>query len=222
MGMGLIGKKCGMTRVFKEDGTSIPVTVIEVSPNKITQIKTVDTDTYSAIQVTTGEQPISHVNKPIAGHYAKSDVSAGIGLWEFRLDESLLNDDNLKLGNSLTVDVFTEGQLVDVRSFSRGKGFAGTIKRWNFSSQPMSHGNSLAHRALGSIGQNQNPRKVFKNKKMPGRMGNSKCTIQNQKIVKIDAERNLLLIKGVVSGAPGSIVMILPSCKKNNKVIGEK
>ena len=228
MAIGLVGKKCGMTRIFSEDGNSIPVTVVEALPNKITQIKTLEKDGYSAIQVTTGAKRASHVSKPMANHFAKADVDPGIGLWEFRCDDvsNFKGDDAaadsnsclaFKVGDVSTIDIFTEGQVVDVSGVSKGKGFQGTIKRHNFKGQPASHGNSLAHRVPGSIGQNQCPRHVFKNKKMPGRMGGDNNIVQNQQIVKIDLQRNLLLIKGAIPGAPGGIVMVLPSCKAKMK-----
>lgn len=216
MTIGLIGKKCGMTRVFTEAGDSIPVTVINVSPNKITQIKTVDSDGYLAIQVTFGSKKPSRVNKPLTGHFAKAGVEPGECLWEFRLEnENEMAE--LKIASELTVDLFTPGQFVDVRGVSKGKGFAGVIKRHNFSMQDATHGNSLSHRVSGSIGQRQTPGRVFKGKKMAGRMGGENCTVQNLQVVKIDKERNLLLIKGAVPGAPGGRIVVLPACKKSKK-----
>jgi large subunit ribosomal protein L3 len=207
MAIGLVGQKCGMTRVFTETGEAIPVTVIQVTDNRVTQIKREETDGYVAVQVTAGHKKPSRVNKPAAGHFAKASVEPGIGLWEFLLDsEEELQQ--YELGKEISVDIFAEGQMVDVVSTSRGKGFAGVIKRHNFSAQRASHGNSLSHRAPGSIGQNQSPGRVFKGKKMAGHMGNKRCTIQNQKIVQVDKERNLLLVKGAVPGAPGCNVVI--------------
>jgi large subunit ribosomal protein L3 len=212
MTVGLVGKKCGMTRYFTEDGVSIPVTVIEVLPNRVTQIKTIDNDGYKALQVTTGTRKRSRVSKPQAGHYAKSGVEPGRGLWEFRLKD---NDplDNLTIGSELKVDYFKEGQLVDVIGTTKGKGFAGTIKRHHFAGQDATHGNSLSHRVPGSIGQRQSPGKVFKGKKMCGHLGNAQRTVQLQRVVRLDLERNLVLVRGAVPGAPGSSVIIQPSVK---------
>lgn len=211
MTIGLIGRKCGMTRIFTEDGASIPVTVIFVSPNKITQIKTVETDGYQAIQVTTGKRKSTRVTKPLAGHFAKANVEAGDILQEFRLEDA--GEQEFKLGSELTVTMFEPGQIVDVIGTSKGKGFAGVIKRHNFRSQDATHGNSLSHRAPGSIGQNQSPSHVFKGKKMAGHLGDERCSIQNQEIIKVDAERNLLLIKGAVPGAPSSYVTVMPASR---------
>lgn len=211
MTIGLIGRKCGMTRVFQEDGSSVPVTVLEVSPNRVTQIKTLEKDGYQSIQVTTGSRRASRVTKPAAQHFAKANVEAGRGLWEFRLETSA---EEIKVGGEIKVDIFTDGQYVDVAGTSKGKGFAGAIKRHNFSSQRMTHGNSLSHRAPGSIGQNQTPGRVFKGKKMAGRMGGKRCTVQNLQVVRVDNERNLLLIRGAVPGAPGSDVIVQPAVKK--------
>ena len=223
MTLGLVGKKCGMTRVFDADGTSTPVTVIEVLPNRITQVKTAENDGYSAIQVTVGKRRASRITKPIAGHLAKAKVEAGHGLWEFRLDDkgAVPTDIEFKLGGTVDVSLFSDGQYVDVVGNSKGKGFAGVIKRHNFSMQDATHGNSLSHRAPGSIGQNQSPGRVFKGKKMAGRMGNERVTVQNLTIVKVDSERNLLLVSGAVPGCPGSNVFILPARKKKS-VKGEK
>ena len=211
MAIGLVGRKCGMTRVFTEDGAAIPVTVVEVSPNRITQVKNFEKDGYQAIQVTAGKKTAAHVSKPMAGHFAKAGTEAGLGLWEFRLttDEAA----NLSVGNELKVDLFQAGQVVDVQGISKGKGFAGTVKRHNFRMQDATHGNSLSHRVPGSIGQRQTPGRVFKGKKMSGHMGDATCTVQKQKIVKIDAARNLLLISGAIPGAPGGVVIILPTVK---------
>lgn len=213
MTVGLVGKKCGMTRVFTEDGNSIPVTVIEVLPNKITQIKTLENDGYQAIQVTTGTRKRSRVNKPRAGHFAKANVEPGRGLWEFRVDAL----DGFTLGGELTVDQFQVGQLIDVTGLSKGKGYGGVIKRWHFAAQDATHGNSLSHRAPGSIGQRQSPGKVFKGKKMAGHLGNDQRTILSQRIVKIDAERNLVLVRGAVPGAPGGSVIVRPAIKHHKK-----
>jgi large subunit ribosomal protein L3 len=209
MSIGLVGRKCGMTRVFTEDGASIPVTVIEAAPNHITQIKSVETDGYSAIQVTTGSRKASRVTKSQAGHFAKASVVAGRGQWEFRAD----SDEAFELGSSLTVERFEQGQKVDVTGTSKGKGFQGGVKRWNFSMQDATHGNSISHRAPGSIGQNQTPGRVFKGKKMAGHMGAEQVTTQNLEIIRVDAERNLLLVKGAVPGAPGGDVVVRPAVK---------
>lgn len=211
MSLGLIGKKCGMTRVFQDDGTSVPVTVVEVLPNRVTQIKTLDADGYQAVQVTTGTRRAHRITKPLAKHFAKADVEAGRGLWEFSVANLA---EELKVGAELNVDMFAAAQFVDVAGTSKGKGFAGAIKRHNFSSQRMTHGNSLSHRAPGSIGQNQTPGRVFKGKRMAGQMGNVRCTVQNLQVVRVDNERHLLLIKGAVPGAPGSNVVVKPAVKK--------
>lgn len=211
MAIGLVGRKCGMTRVFTEDGASIPVTVIEVEPNRITQVKAQDSDGYSAIQVTVGSKKASRVSKPEAGHFAKAEAEAGRGLWEFRLAEADLA--NYKVGDAIEVGLFEAGTKVDVSGVSKGKGFAGTIKRWNFKGQDQTHGNSLSHRVPGSIGQNQTPGRVFKGKKMAGHMGNRNTTVQSLEVVRVDAERNLLLIKGAVPGAAGNSVIVSPAVK---------
>ncbi|WP_297188757.1 50S ribosomal protein L3 [uncultured Porticoccus sp.] len=210
MTIGIVGRKCGMTRVFTEDGASIPVTVIEAEPNRITQIKTDDTDGYIAVQVTTGARRASRVSKSQVGHFAKAGVEAGRGSWELRV-EGLPED--LQVGGNITVEQFEAGQKVDATGTSKGKGFQGVIKRWNFSMQDATHGNSLSHRAPGSIGQCQTPGRVFKGKKMSGHMGAERVTTQNLEIVRIDAERNLLLIKGAVPGAPGGDVIIRAAVK---------
>lgn len=211
MTIGLVGRKCGMTRVFTEDGTSIPVTVIEVEPNRITQMKTEDTDGYRAVQVTSGSRRASRVTKPMAGHFAKANTAAGRGVWEFRLDENEGTD--LATGSEMTVNVFEDGQKVDVRGTSIGKGFAGGVKRHGFAMQDATHGNSLAHRAPGSIGMCQTPGRVFKGKKMAGHMGNKQRCVQNLEVVRVDAEKNLLLIKGAVPGSAGGTVIVLPAVK---------
>ncbi|KAF0807175.1 50S ribosomal protein L3 [Alcanivorax sp. S71-1-4] len=208
MAIGVVGRKCGMTRVFTEDGASIPVTVIEVSPNRVTQIRTEETDGYQAVQVTTGERRASRVVRPAAGHFAKAGVEAGRGVWEFRAEPG-----ELAAGGSVTVDIFEAGQIVDVTGISKGKGFQGVIKRWNFRTQDATHGNSLSHRAPGSIGQNQTPGRVFKGKKMAGHMGAERVTVQNLEVVRVDAEKNLLLIKGAVPGATGADVIVRPAVK---------
>jgi large subunit ribosomal protein L3 len=211
MSIGLVGKKKGMTRVFTEDGSAVPVTVIEVTPNRVTQIRNEERDGYRAIQVTRGTRRTSLVNRPSAGHYAQAGVEAGEGLWEFRLSEG--EGEDLAVGGELTVELFENGQHVDVTGTSKGKGFAGVIKRYNFRMQDATHGNSLSHRAPGSIGQCQTPGRVFKGKKMAGHMGDERVTTQNLQVVRIDAERNLLLVRGAVPGAPGGHVFVRPSVK---------
>lgn len=210
MAIGLVGRKSGMTRVFTEDGASIPVTVVEVSPNRVTQIKELDSDGYRAIQVTAGSRKASKVSKSEAGHFAKAGVEAGSALLEFRLEDA---DDAPEVGSELTVERFEVGQIVDVTGKSKGKGFQGGVKRWNFSMQDATHGNSISHRAPGSIGQCQTPGRVFKGKKMAGHMGAEQVTTQGLEIVRVDAERNLLLIKGAVPGAPGGDVVVRPTVK---------
>lgn len=214
MPIGLIGRKCGMTRVFTEAGISIPVTVLEMIPNRVVQLKTLGSDGYRAIQVTRGTKTAS-INKAIAGHYAKSGVEAGDGLCEIRLENEEV--DNVKVGDELKVSLFKEGQKVDVRGLTRGKGFAGTVKRHNFQTQDATHGNSLSHRAPGSIGQCQMPGRVWKGKRMSGHMGDVYRTAQNQEIVKIDTDRHLLLIKGAIPGAPDGVVVVTESNKKKRK-----
>ena len=211
MTMGLVGRKCGMTRVFTEDGISIPVTVIEAQPNRITQVKTVETDGYRALQVSAGRRKASRVSKPQAGHFAQAKVEAGDLITEFRLDDT--DEGEFQLGGELKVELFEAGQKVDVIGTSIGKGYAGTVKRHNFRTQDATHGNSLAHRAPGSIGQNQTPGRVFKGKKMSGQMGNVRSTAQNLEVVRVDAERNLLLIKGAVPGHKGGRVIVRPAVK---------
>jgi len=211
MTMGLVGRKCGMTRVFTDDGISIPVTVIEAQPNRITQVKTVETDGYRALQVAAGSRKASRVSKPAAGHFAAAKVEAGDLITEFRLSDA--DDGEFEKGGELKVDLFEEGQKVDVIGTSIGKGYAGTVKRHNFSMQDATHGNSLAHRAPGSIGQNQTPGRVFKGKKMSGQMGNVRRTVQNLEIVRVDADRNVLLIKGAVPGHAGGKVIVRPAIK---------
>ena len=214
MTMGIVGRKCGMTRVFTEDGVSIPVTVIEAQPNRITQVKTVENDGYRALQITAGSKKPSRVSKPLAGHFAAAKVEAGDLVSEIRLSDS--EETEFEMGGELRVELFQEGQIVDVIGTSIGKGFAGTVKRHNFSMQDATHGNSLAHRAPGSIGQNQTPGRVFIGKKMSGHMGNVRRTVQNLEIVRVDAERNLLLIKGAVPGHSGGQVLVRPAVKARN------
>jgi len=211
MTIGIVGRKAGMTRIFTEDGVSIPVTVIEVEPNRISQVKTLETDGYRAVQVTTGSRRPSRVNKAAAGHCAKSGVEAGRGMWEFRLADG--EGDDLQAGGTLHVDVFTEGQKVDVIGTSIGKGFQGVIKPYNFAMQDATHGNSISHRAPGSIGLGQSPGHVFKGKKMAGHMGHARVTNENLEVVRIDAERNLLLVKGAVPGAKGGDLLVRPAVK---------
>ena len=199
-----------MTRVFTEDGSSIPVTVIEVEPNRVTQVKDADSDGYRAIQVTAGARRANRISKSEAGHFAKAGVEAGRGLWEFRLEA---DDEAPEIGAELTVEAFEAGQKVDVAGKSKGKGFQGAVKRWNFRTQDATHGNSLSHRAPGSIGQCQTPGRVFKGKKMAGHMGAENVTTQGLEIVRVDVERNLLLVKGAVPGAPGGDVVVRPAVK---------
>lgn len=215
MAIGIVGRKAGMTRVFNEEGTSTPVTVIEVDPNRVTLVRSVDKDGYSAIQVTTGSKKASRVTKPAAGHFAKAGVAAGTGLWEFRLDD---HDGDLPgVGSAIDVSLFEVGQKVDVRGVSKGKGFQGGVKRHNFRTQDATHGNSLSHRAPGSIGQCQTPGRVFKGKKMAGHMGNENVCTQNIEVIRVDAERNLLLVKGAVPGSRGGDVIVTPAIKLKNK-----
>ncbi|XOZ33261.1 50S ribosomal protein L3 [Halomonadaceae bacterium KBTZ08] len=212
MAIGVVGRKAGMTRIFTDEGNSIPVTVIEVDSNRVTEIKTPERDGYRAVQVTTGARRANRINKPEAGHFAKNGVEAGRSLWEFRLQEQT-EEAELKPGSELDVSQFEDGQAIDVTGQSKGKGFAGTVKRWNFSTQDNTHGNSVAHRKPGSIGQCQSPGRVFKGKKMSGQMGNARVTTQNIEIVRVDAERNLLLVKGPVPGANGGDLIIKPAVK---------
>jgi len=211
MAIGVISRKAGMTRIFTEDGQALPVTVIEVDPNRITQLKTLENDGYRAVQVTVGTRRSSRVTKSEAGHYAKAGVEAGRGSWEFRLADG--EGEDLAAGGEITASIFQDGQAVDATGQSKGKGFQGGVKRWNFAMQDATHGNSLSHRAPGSIGQCQTPGKVFKGKKMAGQMGNAQVTVQNLTIVRVDAERNLLLVSGAVPGATGGNVVIKPAVK---------
>ena len=215
MAIGIVGRKAGMTRVFSEDGVSTPVTVIEVEPNRVTVVRTVEDDGYTAVQVTAGSKKASRINKPAAGHYAKTGVEAGRGLWEFRLDDH--EGDAPEVGGAIDVSIFEAGQKVDVRGMSKGKGFQGGVKRHNFRTQDATHGNSLSHRAPGSIGQCQTPGRVFKGKKMAGHMGAEKVCTQNIEVVRVDADRNLLLVKGAVPGARGGDVVVTPAIKLKNK-----
>ncbi|WP_446809952.1 50S ribosomal protein L3 [Methylomonas sp. 2BW1-5-20] len=215
MSIGLIGRKCGMTRIFCEDGSSVPVTVLHIDSNRVIQVKSVETDGYRAIQVAAGDVKSSKVNKAMAGHYASANVTAGRGLWEFRISESEAVE--FSAGTELKVNVFEVGQVVDVSGTSIGKGFAGTVKRHNFRTQDATHGNSRSHRVPGSSGMNQTPGRVFKGKKMCGHMGAVKTTIQNLTIHAVDAERNLILVRGAVPGAKGGDVVITPAVKMLNK-----
>ena len=209
--LGLVGRKAGMTRVFTEDGKSIPVTLIEATPNRITQIKTPETDGYSAVQVAVGARRASLITKPVAGHLAKAKVEAGRGLWELRIEADKLGD--FAVGGEIKADIFEVGQKVDVQGVTKGKGFQGTIKRWNFRLGDATHGNSLSHRAPGSLGQRQTPGRVFPGKKMSGHMGAVQQSTQNLEIVRVDAERGLIAVRGAVPGAPGGDVIVRPASK---------
>ena len=209
--IGLVGRKAGMTRVFTEEGLSVPVTLIEATPNRITQIKTAETDGYSAVQVTAGAKRAALIGKPLTGHYAKAKVESGRGLWEFRVDAKDLG--NFEVGGEIKADIFTVGQIVDVQGVTKGKGFQGTIKRYNFKMGDATHGNSLSHRSPGSIGQRQTPGRVFPGKKMSGHMGAVNQSTQNLEVIKVDAERGLIAIRGAVPGAPGGDVIVRPGTK---------
>lgn len=211
MTLGLIGRKVGMTRVFDEQGVSVPVTVLEITPNRVTQLKSEDTDGYTAVQVTFGQKKAKHTGKAEAGHFAKAGVEAGRGLVEFALSAEKLSE--LQVGGEISVSLFEVGQLVDITGTSKGKGFSGTIKRHNFDSQRTSHGNSRSHRVPGSIGMAQDPGRVFPGQRMAGQYGNTKSTVQNLQVVRVDAERNLLLVKGAVPGAVNSDVIVRPGVK---------
>lgn len=211
MTMGVVGRKAGMTRIFTEDGAYIPVTVIEVTPNRVTQVKSADNDGYRAVQVTCGTRRASRVTRPMVGHFAKAGVEAGRGLWEFRLGDGEGVD--LAIGQEVGVDMFQAGQKVDVTGTSQGKGFAGVIKRYHFSAQDATHGNSLSHRAPGSIGQRQTPGRVVKGKRMAGHLGNARRTAQTLQVVRVDAERNLLLVRGAVPGPKGGDLVVRPATK---------
>ena len=209
--LGIVGRKAGMSRVFTEDGQSIPVTLIEATPNRITQVKTSETDGYSAVQVAVGSKRAVLVNKPEAGHLAKAKVEAGRGLWELRVADDQIG--GLEVGGEIKADIFEVGQMVDVQGVTKGKGFQGTIKRWNFSMGDATHGNSLSHRSPGSIGQRQTPGRVFPGKKMSGHMGAVRQSTQNLEVVRVDAERGLIAVKGAVPGAPGGDVIVRPASK---------
>jgi large subunit ribosomal protein L3 len=215
MAIGIVGRKAGMTRIFTEEGVSVPVTVIQVEPNRVTQVCSPESDGYSAIQVTVGEKKGSRLNKPLAGHYAKAGVEAGRGLWEFRLDDH--SGDVPEVGAEISAEIFEVGQKVDVRGNSKGKGFQGGVKRHNFHMQDATHGNSISHRAIGSTGQCQTPGRVFKGKKMAGHMGAANVSTQNIEVVRVDADRNLLLVKGAVPGSRGGDVIVTPAIKMKNK-----
>jgi large subunit ribosomal protein L3 len=214
MTIGLVGKKCGMTRVYNEDGAAIPVTVIEVLPNRVTQIKTLENDGYNAIQIAVGKRKRSRIRKPEAGHFAKAGVEPAMKLREFTI-EDIKDLAEIAVGSEIRVDRFAEGQFVDVTGITKGKGYAGTIKRHHFSSQDATHGNSVSHRRSGSIGQRQSPGKVFKNKRMSGHLGDAVRTILSQRIIKVDADRNLILVRGAVPGAANGFVIIRPAVKKS-------
>jgi large subunit ribosomal protein L3 len=215
MALGVIGKKVGMSRVYNADGNAVPVTVLEVSPNRVTQVKTDENDGYRAVQVTIGERRPSRVTKPLAGHYAKANVAAGRGLWEFRLDQG--EGAELAAGTEIKADIFAAGQMVDVQGTTIGKGYAGVIKRHHFRGGRATHGNSLSHRAPGSIGQRQTPGRVFPGKRMTGHLGNKIRTQQNLEVVLVDAAKNLLLVKGAVPGPKGADVVIRPAVKAKKK-----
>lgn len=215
MAIGIVGRKVGMTRIFTDAGNSVPVTVIEAEPNRVTQLRTIDKDGYSAIQVTTGSRKVSRVNKPTAGHLAKASVEPGRGFWEFRAQDNEV--DGIDVGSEINVDIFAAGQIVDVRGNTQGKGFQGGVKRHGFRMQDATHGNSISHRAPGSIGQCQTPGRVFKGKKMSGQMGDVKRSAQNLEIVRVDKARNLILVKGSVPGSRGGDVIITPAIKMLNK-----
>jgi large subunit ribosomal protein L3 len=209
--LGIVGRKAGMSRVFTDDGQSVPVTLIEATPNRITQIKTTETDGYSAVQVTAGVKRAALVNKPESGHLAKAKVEAGRGLWEFRVADDNIGD--FEVGGEIKADIFEVGQIVDVQGVTKGKGFQGTIKRWNFAMGDATHGNSLSHRAPGSIGQRQTPGRVFPGKKMSGHMGAVRQSTQNLEVIRVDAERGLIAVRGAVPGAPGGDVFVRPTSK---------
>lgn len=211
MSIGIVGRKCGMSRVFTEDGASIPVTLIEATPNRVVQVKTEETDGYTAVQVTAGARRAALVTKPLAGHFAKAKVEAGRGLWEFRVNAEELGA--YEVGGEIKADIFSVGQKVDVAGVSKGKGFQGAIKRHNFTMGDATHGNSLSHRSPGSIGQRQTPGRVFPGKKMAGHMGSVRRSAQGLEVVRVDAEKGILAIKGSVPGAPGGAVIVRPTAK---------
>lgn len=215
MALGLIGRKCGMTRVFTQDGASIPVSVVQIDSNRVSQVKGLETDGYRAVQIAAGEKKSSKISKAMAGHYAAANMTAGRGLWEFRLNDG--EGEDLQVGSELSLDLFADGQLVDVQGTSIGKGFQGGVKRHNFGMQDATHGNSISHRSNGSIGMCQTPGRVFKGKKMSGHMGAVTVTTQNLTIHSIDTERNLILVKGAIPGAKGGDVILTPAIKKKNK-----
>jgi len=215
MTIGVIGRKAGMTRVFTEEGVSVPVTVIEVQPNRISQVKDQETDGYRAVQVAAGTRRATRVTKPMAGHFAKAGVAAGSKMGEFRLAEG--EGDELAPGGEITVSIFTPGQMVDVRGVTKGRGFSGVVRRHHFRTQDATHGNSRSHRVHGSIGQNQTPGRVFKGKKMAGHLGSVQRCQQNLEVVRVDAERNLLLVRGGVPGPTGGHLVVRPSVKQKNK-----
>ena len=209
--LGIVGRKAGMSRLFTEDGKSIPVTLIEATPNRIVQIKTPESDGYSAVQITAGVKRAALINKPESGHLAKAKVEAGRGLWELRVEADKIGD--FQVGGEIKADIFEVGQIVDVQGITKGKGFQGTIKRWNFTMGDATHGNSLSHRSPGSIGQRQTPGRVFPGKKMSGHMGDRQQSTQNLTVVKVDVERGLIAIRGAVPGAPGGDVIVRPASK---------
>jgi large subunit ribosomal protein L3 len=209
--LGIVGRKAGMSRFFTEDGKSVPVTLIEATPNRITQIKTVEADGYSAVQVAVGSKRAALVNKPEAGHLAKARVEAGRGLWELRVAEDAIG--GFEVGGEIKADIFEVGQIVDVQGVTKGKGFQGTIKRYNFRMGDATHGNSLSHRAPGSLGQRQTPGRVFPGKKMSGHMGSVQQSTQNLEVVKVDVERGLIAVRGAVPGAAGGDVIVRPASK---------
>jgi large subunit ribosomal protein L3 len=211
MAIGLVGRKAGMTRIFTDEGVSVPVTVIEVEPNRVSQVKTLAAQGYRALQVTTGTRRASRVTKPLGGHFAKAGVEPGRGVWEFRLGDD--EGTGIEVGSELRVDMFSAGQKVDVTGTTIGKGFAGGVKRHNFRMQDATHGNSLSHRAPGSIGQNQTPGRVLKGKKMAGHMGNAQRCAQNLEVIRVDIDRNLLLVKGAVPGSRGGDLVVRPAVK---------
>lgn len=211
MALGLVGKKIGMSRVFTEEGSSVPVTVLSIEPNRITQVKTDEHDHYQAVQITTGIRRPNRVTRPMAGHFKKAGVEPGTGIWEFRLEGDA--NEELQPGSNVAVNIFEAGQKVDVQGISKGKGFAGVVKRYGFGGGRASHGASLTHRSAGSIGQCQDPGRVFPGKKMAGQMGNVRRTQQGLEVVKVDSDRQLILIKGSVPGPKGGDVVIKPSVK---------
>ena len=209
MSISLLGRKVGMTRIYNDDGSATPVTVLEMTPNKVSQVKTIEVDGYTAVQLVAGSKKASRVNKAQAGHFSKANTEAGSQVRESRVDSV----EEYQLGSEINVEIFEEGQLIDVTGTSKGKGFAGVLKRYNFAGKDATHGNSINHRTPGSIGQNQTPGRVFKGKKMTGHMGDVKTTTQNLKVVRVDAEKNLLLVQGAVPGAPGGSISVKAAVK---------